>query len=398
MRRAETIQGHTGVTEYAYDAAGRLTSVTTDASPTAQYEYDANGNRLSLSTPAGSLTGAYDAQDRVLQYGSWAFGYTPSGELHTKTNTATGEVTTYSYDALGNLLAVNLADGRLTEYVVDAAGRRVGKKVDGVLRQGFLYRDDLRPVAELDGSGNLVSRLVWADGAAPDDAVVRGIRARLGLAAPVLAAGRQPDVASVYLLKGADVFAIIADHLGSPRLVLNVATGEVAQRLDYDEFGKVTLDTNPGFQPLGFAGGLYDSDTGLVRFGARDYDADVGRWMTREPVLSALSGGNAYLYAFADPVNLTDPTGLLSPMESWVGCIIAANVGLAACYASCLIFACWNEFTCVACLLACTAFGVAAVKDCGPPPSPPPSPPPGPPPDGNGGPGDGCKPCDDSCG
>jgi len=43
------------------------------------------------------------------------------------------------------------------------------------------------------------------------------------------------------------------------------------QRLDYDEFGRVLLDTNPGFVPFGYAGGLYDADTGLVRFGSRDY-------------------------------------------------------------------------------------------------------------------------------
>ncbi len=43
----------------------------------------------------------------------------------------------------------------------------------------------------------------------------------------------------------------------------------------HDEFGVVTNDTNPGFQPFGFAGGLYDSDTKLVRFGLRDYDAEV---------------------------------------------------------------------------------------------------------------------------
>jgi hypothetical protein len=41
----------------------------------------------------------------------------------------------------------------------------------------------------------------------------------------------------------------------------------------YDEFGRVLSNTNPGFQPFGFAGGIYEVDTGLVRFGARDYDA-----------------------------------------------------------------------------------------------------------------------------
>jgi hypothetical protein len=29
------------------------------------------------------------------------------------------------------------------------------------------------------------------------------------------------------------------------------------QELRYDAFGRVVLDTNPGFQPFGFAGGLY---------------------------------------------------------------------------------------------------------------------------------------------
>jgi RHS repeat-associated protein len=68
------------------------------------------------------------------------------------------------------------------------------------------------------------------------------------------------------------------------------STGGVVEEIDYDEFGNVTNDTSPGLTPFGFAGGLYDKDTGLVRFGARDYDASVGRWMTR--IRSASEGGN----------------------------------------------------------------------------------------------------------
>ena len=66
-------------------------------------------------------------------------------------------------------------------------------------------------------------------------------------------------------------------HLGNPRLVVNVNTGVVVQRMDYAEFGNVAYDSNPGFQPFGFAGGLYNWETKLVRFGARDYDASTGR-------------------------------------------------------------------------------------------------------------------------
>ena len=57
--------------------------------------------------------------------------------------------------------------------------------------------------------------------------------------------------------------------------MVNVASGAVAQRLDYDAFGRVLTDTNPGFQPFGFAGGLYDPQTKLTRFGSRDYDAET---------------------------------------------------------------------------------------------------------------------------
>ena len=55
---------------------------------------------------------------------------------------------------------------------------------------------------------------------------------------------------------GADdgMYRLIQDQIGSVRSVVNVGTGEIKQRLDYDSYGNVTLDTNPGFQPLGFAG------------------------------------------------------------------------------------------------------------------------------------------------
>ena len=103
---------------------------------------------------------------------------------------------------------------------------------------------------------------------------------------------------------------IITDHLGSPKIVVNSQTGEVAQRMDYDEFGKVMLDTNPGFQPFGFAGGLYDADTGLTRFGVRDYDAGIGRWTSRDPILFKGNGSNLYAYSYNDPINFLDSYGL----------------------------------------------------------------------------------------
>lgn len=152
----------------------------------------------------------------------------------------------------------------------------------GVLERGWLYWGQLNPVAELDANGGVVSRFVY------------GSRTNV------------PD----YMIRDGVTYRIVADHLGSVRLVVDAATGEVVQRLDYDEWGNVLIDTNPGFQPFGFAGGLYDPLTGLVRFGARDYDAEVGRWTAKDP--KGFGGGSENLFAYVagNPVSRIDPTGL----------------------------------------------------------------------------------------
>jgi len=106
------------------------------------------------------------------------------------------------------------------------------------------------------------------------------------------------------------LYRIISDHLGSVRAVMNPETGAILQQIDYDVWGHITRDTNPGFQPFGFAGGLYDPDTGLTRFGARDYDAEIGRWTAKDPILFNGGDTNLYGYTFQDPVNWIDPNGL----------------------------------------------------------------------------------------
>ncbi|MDE2179976.1 MAG: RHS repeat-associated core domain-containing protein [candidate division NC10 bacterium] len=271
--------------DYSYDTAGRLTQVQHNGSTTASYTYDSNGNRLTGLGLTSSPT--YDDQDRLLQYGPNAYTYTANGELATKT--VGTNTTTYTYDELGNLTRVVLPGGAQIEYLIDGQNRRIGKKVGGVLTQGFLFQNQLNPVAELDGTGAIVSRFVY------------GSRANV------------PD----YMIKGGVTYRIISDHLGSPRLVINTNDGSIAQQLDYDEFGNVLTDTHPGFQPFGFAGGLYDPDTGLVRFGARDYDAETGRWTTKDPIRFASGDTNMYAYVRNDPANRMDPLGLYWFRQSW---------------------------------------------------------------------------------
>jgi RHS repeat-associated protein len=77
---------------------------------------------------------------------------------------------------------------------------------------------------------------------------------------------------------------------GNPRLVVDVNDASVIQQIDYDVWGNIINDTNPEFQPFGFAGGIYDNHTKLTRFGARDYDATTSRWTSKDPV--GFNGGD----------------------------------------------------------------------------------------------------------
>jgi RHS repeat-associated protein len=284
----ETVQGTTSTWDYDYNAAGQLWRVRLDGVQVAEYQFDLNGNRLSATDELGvSTSGSYDAQDRLTTYGGASYTYTLNGELASKT-TAAG-TSTFGYDVLGNLRSAALADGTAIEYVIDGENRRIGKKVGGSLVQSFLYEDQLRVVAELDGTGAVVSRFVYAEGV------------------------NVPE----YMIKGGTTYRIITDHLASPRLVVDVATGTVAQRIDYDEWGAITQDTSSGFQPFGFAGGLYDQHTKLVRFGARDYDAELGRWTTKDAM--GFHGGDTNLYGYVvnDPINGTDVFGLQEGALPW---------------------------------------------------------------------------------
>jgi RHS repeat-associated protein len=86
--------------------------------------------------------------------------------------------------------------------------------------------------------------------------------------------GRTP----VGLTNGEDSYLLLCDQVGTP-LALATIDGHVVQAMQYDSFGNLLQVRGEVVRlPLGFAGGLFDPDTGLTRFPWRDYDADTGRF------------------------------------------------------------------------------------------------------------------------
>ncbi len=79
---------------------------------------------------------------------------------------------------------------------------------------------------------------------------------------------------------------------------------------------------------FGFAGGIYDQHTGLVRFGARDYDPQIGRWAVKDPIRFGGGDGNLFAYVGGDPINFIDFTG--HPPALAGGCVLGAIGGFLA--------------------------------------------------------------------
>ncbi|WP_373998324.1 RHS repeat domain-containing protein [Bdellovibrio bacteriovorus] len=283
LGRIVTENSNGTATTYEYDTNGRLVRATQNGVVRA-YEYDENGNRIAFKSGNTVINGQYDEQDRLLSYGRFKFSYSDAGHLVKKEEfqgpASAPLVTTYDYDTLGNLRKVVLPDGRIIEYVIDGQNRRIGKKINGQLVQGFIYQTQYQIAAETDGAGNIIRRFVYGS--------------KINI----------PD----YVVTGGKEYRVISNQVGTPKAIVESSTGKIVETLSYDEFG-VSLDgKRSSYLPFGFAGGLNDGDTDLLRFGARDYDPEIGRWTSKDPILFAGGDTNLYGYVIQDPVNLTDPT------------------------------------------------------------------------------------------
>jgi RHS repeat-associated protein len=282
--KTETVDGTASNYVYTYDSMGRLLTVTKDGALIEEYQYDSIGRRtyeMNMLKAISGRTFTYSDEDHLLTAGNTAYQYDLGGFLTTKTRGT--EVTRYSYSSRGELQSVNLPDGRVIEYIHDALGRRIAKKFDGVITEKYLWQGITRLLAVYDGSGNLAMRFEYTDARIP-----------------------------AAVTKSGATYYLTHDQVGSLRLVSDTS-GNVVKRIDYDSFGSIINDTNQAFSiPFGFAGGLHDRDTGIVRFGFRDYDSEIGRWTAKDPIKFWRGNVDLYGYVLNNPVNWVDPWGLFT--------------------------------------------------------------------------------------
>ncbi|HTW08321.1 MAG TPA: RHS repeat-associated core domain-containing protein [Acidimicrobiales bacterium] len=266
-------------TDYTYNSADLLSTVIVNGRRVEADSYDEVGNRTAVTTPAGTTRAIYNADNQLVRWGKASYSWATDGNLSRVSDGAA--TTSYSFDDLGRLRQVRLPEGEVVTYLVDAQGQRIGREVDGRLVAGYLYDPAGQVVAETNGAGTVVARYGYD---------------QLGHLALVE--------------EGGNTYRVVTDQNGSPLLVVNSKSGAVADAITYNPWGQVTSQTAPGTLPFGFDGGLVDPATGLVHFGARDYDPTTGRWTEPDPI--GFAGGDADLYRFAadDPINNVDPTGL----------------------------------------------------------------------------------------
>ena len=335
LTRYSDLAGATTVlaTAYAYDAADRLTSLTHETALTggtvvasSGYTLD-NADRLTSEsrtwnggastdtvgyayTDNGQLTGVTHTN---AAFANEVFGYDANGNRNTTGySTTTGNrlagdgTYTYAYDDEGNLVSkTQVSNGNQTLYTWDYRNRLTGVdgKVGGVTTSVARYTYDAlnRRIGVVEGGS-----ATWTvyDGSAPVlDFNASGTQTARYLQGPAV------DEVLARETAGGTVAWYLADRLGTVRDVVN-NTGAVIDHVDYGAYGTPT-ETNPGAgDRFKFAGLEYDPATGLTLAVHRVLLSPAGIWTSLDPW--GFGGGDPNLYRYVNngPSNSTDPYGL----------------------------------------------------------------------------------------
>ncbi|WHP58985.1 RHS repeat-associated core domain-containing protein [Arthrobacter sp. KFRI-F3372] len=270
------------VTTYGYDKLNRLTSAV-KGTVTESWTYDANSNRLAdTKTGAATVYYAYNAADQLCWHATATGTCTaaPSGAVK------------YGYDANGNTTLAGSAGTTQAYNVFDQfTSNTSGSTVTNYTYAGT--RNDERITA---GSTSFLNGTLGVTQQTKSGAATSFIRDPDG----TLISMRTSTGASYYYT---------TDAIGSTIMLTDSAQAKAVE-YKYDSWGVQTSSTgtHAATNPWTYAGGYNDTTSNRIKFGARYYNPSRGRFTQPDP-----SGQeqNRYLYAAADPISNTDPSGLL---------------------------------------------------------------------------------------
>ncbi len=280
-RRTEITEYSGRTTAYGYDDLYRLTteqiSDGQNGDYSASYQYDAVGNRT-YSTVNGVQTAySYDANDRLTQQGGTRYTYDANG--NTLNESLDTDTVSYGYNAKNELVGVTQS-GVTTEYDYNPNGIRTSKTEGGVTT-GYVVdenRDYAQVLVEQDGANSIV--YTYGDDLISQD---------------------RNGVASYYHYDGLGSTRSLTDQLGN-----------LTDTYDYEAFGEVLNRTGSTENGYLFAGEQFDNTLSQYYLRARYYNPASGRFTQQDSWMGNNSDPitlHKYLYANADPANVTDPSG-----------------------------------------------------------------------------------------
>jgi RHS repeat-associated protein len=261
-----------GTHNYSYDPIDRLTAATHPNQPNESYTYDDVGNRVA-SHQGSSYT--YQAFNRLVSANGTTFGYDTNGNQISKTE-ANGSWT-YTWDYENRLKQASLAVGVTVNYSYDALDRCIQRTSSSSGTARFVY-DGADVLRDLDSSGSAVADYLNALG------IDNKLRQTVS------------NTTSYFL----------TDHLGTTRSLAD-STGNISSVLAYDSFGNA-ISGSPVTRYT-YTGREIDSDSSLMYYRARWYDAETGRFISEDPI-GFLGGINLYGYVGNNPISYSDPFGL----------------------------------------------------------------------------------------
>ena len=222
---------------------------------------------------------------------------------HSRTNkyqlvvTNNGVAETLMFDANGNTTNVVTATST-NSYQWDAVNRLVS--IAGPTNQSLFTYDGLgrrvQIIEKTNGVASVSNKFVWDGQALVEQRNLTGTN----VTKRFFGQGEQ--------ISGTNYF-FTRDHLGSIREVVN-SSGVIQYRADYDPYGRPIIIQGNLVPDFGYAGMYYEAADGLNLTLYRSYTADLGRWLSRDPLAEAASL-NLYAYVANNPINLFDPLGLI---------------------------------------------------------------------------------------